>query len=90
MYPQYFEFIKAISKGEKVCLNVDNEILKDFILKQLSLYDIDKDKLEILINPTNDAWCRDHGPAFLINPETKHRMVVNWGYNAWGREISSF
>ncbi|HPH47324.1 MAG TPA: agmatine deiminase family protein, partial [Chryseolinea sp.] len=32
----------------------------------------------------NDAWCRDHGPAFLINPTEKKKMIVDWGYNAWG------
>ncbi len=90
MYPQYFQFIKAISKGEKVCLNVDNEQLSQFILGQLSLYNIDKSQIEILINPTNDAWCRDHGPAFLVNPETKKRMIINWGHNAWGGKYPPF
>jgi len=33
---------------------------------------------------TNDAWCRDHGPAFIINPETKQKAIIDWGYNAWG------
>ena len=35
-------------------------------------------------NPTNDAWCRDHGPAFVLNKETGEKAVVDWGYNAWG------
>ncbi len=90
MYPQYFQFIRAISKGEKVCLNVDNEELKGFILEQLPIYSIDENQIEILINPTNDAWCRDHGPAFLINPKTQKRMIVNWGYNAWGGKYPPF
>jgi agmatine deiminase len=35
--------------------------------------------------PTNDAWCRDHGPAFLINPNADiKKVIVDWGYNAWG------
>jgi agmatine deiminase len=34
---------------------------------------------------TNDAWCRDHGPAFLINPNADiKKVIVDWGYNAWG------
>ncbi|MFC0181602.1 agmatine deiminase [Pseudarcicella hirudinis] len=90
MYPQYFQLIKAISKGEKVGLNVNNETLKSFILNELPKYDIDFNQIEILVNPTNDAWCRDHGPAFLINPETKERMIVDWGYNAWGGKYPPF
>ena len=86
MYPQYFQFIKAISKGEKVCLNVDNEHLNQFILEQLSIYNIDINQIEIFINPTNDAWCRDHGPAFLINPETKEKMIVNCGCHSAGKK----
>jgi agmatine deiminase len=37
-------------------------------------------------NPTNDAWCRDHGPIFLervVGGRTE-QAVVDWGYNAWG------
>jgi len=40
--------------------------------------------------PTNDAWCRDHGPAFLINPEAKQKVIVDWGYNAWGGKYPPF
>jgi agmatine deiminase len=35
-------------------------------------------------HPTNDAWCRDHGPAFVINRELSEIAIVDWGYNAWG------
>jgi agmatine deiminase len=90
MYPQYFGLIKAISQGEKVGLNVNNESLKNFILGELPKYEIDQNQIEILVNPTNDAWCRDHGPAFLINPETKERMIIDWGYNAWGGKYPPF
>ncbi len=90
MYPQYFGLIKAISQGEKVGLNVNNEALKNFILGELPKYEIDQNQIEILVNPTNDAWCRDHGPAFLINPETQERMIVDWGYNAWGGKYPPF
>ena len=37
-------------------------------------------------HPTNDAWCRDHGPIFLVREQAgRHeRAIVDWGYNAWG------
>jgi len=34
--------------------------------------------------PTNDAWCRDHGPAFVINEKLGKKAIVDWSYNAWG------
>jgi agmatine deiminase len=33
---------------------------------------------------TNDAWCRDHGPTFLIGPADQPPALVDWEYNAWG------
>mgnify|MGYP002778080689 CR=1 FL=1 len=84
MRPQYIQFIKAISQGERVRINVHDERLKADILGWLGEAGVNFARIDLLVHPTNDAWCRDHGPAFLINPATKQRMVVNWDYNAWG------
>lgn len=35
-------------------------------------------------HPTNDAWCRDHGPIFVKNGRTGEVAVTDWAYNAWG------
>jgi len=38
--------------------------------------------------PTNECWCRDHGPAFVLRPRRRNARtqaaVVDWGFNAWG------
>jgi agmatine deiminase len=34
--------------------------------------------------PTNDAWVRDYGPMFLVNPGNGQLGCVNWRFNAWG------
>ncbi|MBM4000208.1 MAG: agmatine deiminase family protein [Planctomycetes bacterium] len=42
--------------------------------------------------PTNDAWCRDHGPMFLKG-DPGHAVpaaLVDWGYNAWGGKYPPF
>lgn len=44
-------------------------------------------------NPTNDAWCRDHGPIFLQRETASGRReeaIVDWGYNAWGGKYPPF
>ena len=36
-------------------------------------------------HPTNDAWCRDHGPIFVQRPDPERpQAIVDWGFNAWG------
>ena len=43
-------------------------------MKRVSFYD----------HPTNDAWCRDHGPIFVKNRKTGEVAATDWVYNAWG------
>ncbi len=40
--------------------------------------------------PTNDAWCRDHGPLFLQAPAGEPPALVDWKYNAWGSKYPPF
>jgi agmatine deiminase len=49
------------------------------------------ERVHFFHHPTNDAWCRDHGPAFLINPEHEQpKVIVDWGHNAWGGKYPPF
>ena len=48
----------------------------------------DLSKIKFYLHPTNDAWCRDHGPAFVIKEGEK--AIVNWGYNAWGEKYPPY
>jgi agmatine deiminase len=44
-------------------------------------------------NPTDDAWCRDHGPIFLQRQTASGRSeeaITDWGYNAWGGKYPPF
>ncbi len=45
--------------------------------------------VEVIDIPTNDAWCRDHGPMFLAGSGLPPALV-NWGYNAWGGKYPPF
>jgi agmatine deiminase len=90
IYPRYAEFIKRIAEGEKVNINVGNEGMKQKALSHLTEAGADLNNVQFFIHPTNDAWCRDHGPAFLINPTEKKKMIVDWGYNAWGGKYPPF
>ncbi|HIX54388.1 MAG TPA: agmatine deiminase family protein [Candidatus Sphingobacterium stercoripullorum] len=84
IYPHYCAFIKEVAKGQKVRINVNDQKMHDFALEQLDKAQTDLENIEFFHFPTDDAWCRDHGPAFLINPTAKTKAIVDWGYNAWG------
>jgi agmatine deiminase len=90
IYPRYCEFIKALTEGELVRINVKDEQMAAFAKEQLQLVDCDLKRVEFFEFETNDAWCRDHGPAFLINQETRQKAIVDWGYNAWGDKYPPF
>ncbi|HZE85082.1 MAG TPA: agmatine deiminase family protein [Puia sp.] len=91
IYPYYSRFIKELSLGEKVCINVNDEATRDFALSYLNAAGVNTDRVKFFLHPTDDAWCRDHGPAFLINPGADiKKIIVDWNYNAWGNKYPPF
>jgi agmatine deiminase len=89
IYKPYCEFILQVSRHQQVCINVGDELMKAFALREIELYaatvkDAKLENIRFYLHPTNDAWCRDHGPAFVVNPTTGEKAIVDWGYNAWG------
>lgn len=44
----------------------------------------DMTKVTFYDHPTNDAWCRDHGPIFVRNDQTREIAVTDWVHTAWG------
>jgi len=91
IYPNYAQFIKYLTLGEEVRINVVDEAMKSFAIGHLNQAGVDLNKVSFFMHPTNDAWCRDHGPAFLINEAAPDRkVIVDWNYNAWGNKYPPF
>ncbi|WP_341843474.1 agmatine deiminase family protein [Chitinophaga caseinilytica] len=91
IFPHYSRFIKYLADSELVRINVADEAMKTFATRHLQNAGVNVGNVEFFIHPTNDAWCRDHGPAFLINPNAeKKKAVVDWNYNAWGGKYPPF
>lgn len=88
IYAPYCEFIKIVAAGEKVRINVKDETMKAFATTELRNAGADLGQIEFYFNESNDAWCRDHGPAFVVRG--KEKAVVDWGYNAWGGKYPPF
>jgi agmatine deiminase len=91
IYPSYSLFIKYLSASEKVRINVANTAMQQFATNHLEKSGVNMQMVEFFMHPTNDAWCRDHGPAFLINPlADQKKAIVDWNYNAWGNKYPPY
>ncbi|MBV9962613.1 MAG: agmatine deiminase family protein, partial [Parafilimonas sp.] len=90
IYKPYTQFIKAVAEGEKVRINVNDKAMKSFAEHTLQKENVNMQQVEFFIHPTNDAWCRDHGPAFVINKEKKQKAIIDWNYNAWGNKYPPY
>nr|WP_214460487.1 agmatine deiminase family protein [Flavihumibacter fluvii] len=91
IFPYYAQFVKALAESERVCINVNDNDMKSFALRNLEKAQVNLERVEFYFHATNDAWCRDHGPAFLINPEARQKkVIVDWNYNAWGGKYPPF
>ncbi len=73
IYPYYSQFVKELALSERVCINVNDEAMKAFAIQCLTQAGVNMDQVQFFLHPTNDAWCRDHGPAFLINPDAEQK-----------------
>ena len=84
------EFVKIVSQAEKVCIQVKNEAQQQVVQTMLNQAGVDPLSVRLFMHPTDDAWCRDHGPAFVIEATGGSKAIVNWGFNAWGGKYPPF
>ena len=72
-----FEPVKILAGGEQVLAQAESFVGD---LPNVTLLDIE----------TDDAWCRDHGPTFLVQSPGSSLALVDWQYNAWGGKYPPF
>jgi len=91
IYPNYSLFVKYLAQSEKVRINVVDAAMQSSATAHLVKAGVNMDQVSFYLHPTNDAWCRDHGPAFLINPAAdQKKVIVDWNYNAWGNKYPPY
>lgn len=77
----------AIQSREQVHVNVPNENYEYLVRQQLKEHGCPTSNVFFHLIKTNESWCRDHGPAFVLREKRggkKEAAVVDWGFNAWG------
>jgi agmatine deiminase len=80
--PTLRAMVEALIESEPLCINVCNgaheaearAVLRGLSMERVTFYRI----------PTNEPWCRDHGPIFLTRDVDPRLAIVDWDYNAWG------
>ena len=73
----YTEVAKAIAKHTPVTMLVNNT---QFANARARL----PENIRVVEMSSDDAWCRDCGPTFVINDATGEIRGVDWIFNAWG------
>lgn len=73
----YTEVAKAIAKHTPVTMLVNNT---QFANARARL----PEHIRVVEMSSDDAWCRDCGPTFVINDKTGEIRGVDWIFNAWG------
>jgi agmatine deiminase len=86
---KFAEIAAVISRRQKVRINLARP-LRRRALALLERADADPANVELFDNPTDDAWCRDHGPLFVVNDKTGEVALTDWKFNAWGRKYPDY
>ncbi len=80
--PTLRAMVAALLESEPVNINVCNGAHE--AEARAALEGLPNEQLTFHMIPTNEPWCRDHGPIFLTRAEDPRLVVVDWDYNAWG------
>lgn len=78
--------VRHLAPREGVHINVADAGMEEEVRAFLASEGVALRSVQFHHNPTNDAWCRDHGPIFVqrhINGAAE-QAIIDWGFNAWG------
>jgi len=79
--------IREIAPRERVEINVPNENYQYIVERDLTANGCPLDNIHFHFIPSDESWCRDHGPAFVLRRMRTGKMqtaIVDWNFNAWG------
>jgi agmatine deiminase len=82
----FARMVRHLADGEEVHINVAGPAMEQEVRRLLADQGAGSGNVFFHYNPTNDAWCRDHGPIFLQRDVAgvREQAVVDWTFNAWG------
>lgn len=86
--PTFVKMAEALAESEIVRINVSGAEQEKTVRKLLR--SCPPERVEYFHIPTDEPWCRDHGPIFVKRDKSPQLAVLNFGFNAWGFKLSPF
>lgn len=88
----FAELVRHLAPHEEVHINVAGPDAEAKVRALLRDPGIPPGQVYFHHHPTNDAWCRDHGPIFVQREAAgkKEEAILDWGYNAWGNKYPPY
>ena len=88
----FAEMVAHLAPREEVHINVNGPDAEAEVRTLLQARHVPPSRVFFHHNPTNDAWCRDHGPIFVQRESggSREELILDWGYNAWGNKYPPY
>lgn len=88
----FARMVRELAAHEEVHINVAGAEMEAQVGSMLRESGVPAARVFFHHNPTNDAWCRDHGPIFVQRERSGRReeAIIDWGFNAWGGKYPPF
>ncbi|MBE2203091.1 MAG: agmatine deiminase family protein [Chthoniobacterales bacterium] len=86
--PTFVQMVAALAESEIVRINV-LDAAQEKLVRRL-LRGAPPERVEYFHIPTNEPWCRDHGPVFVRRKTAPRLAVLDFEFNAWGWKLSPF
>lgn len=86
---KFAEIVAKVSRFEDVRINIAKP-LQSRAMMLIKRAKADLARVKLFDHPTNDAWCRDHGPIFVKHVRTGEVALTDWTFNAWGEKYLPF
>jgi agmatine deiminase len=85
---KFGEIAATLTRYQRVRINAP-EMMHMGIRLSIADNEGDLSQVDLYNHPTNDIWCRDHGPLFIKNTEGKV-AIADFKFNAWGEKFPPY
>jgi agmatine deiminase len=94
--PAYARMAAAIAEFEPIRVLIKSadeaEPVRALIRSAVSRAEL-MERVELIVEPTNDSWIRDHGPIFvnkISDDAGASQIALDWIFNSWGEKYGAY